>query len=122
MLSVYVNERRSEARLDVRMPAKIILGNGEVLCHTSNISPGGLLLECSTELVTDRALQVLVLMPGELLQGQDRWVRCEVEITRTERIAEQQRFAIAAKVLKSVPITSSLESSHRIKTPDADSR
>jgi hypothetical protein len=92
-------ERRSEKRLEIRTPARILLGRGEILCHTQNISPGGLLLECPAQVVADRTMQVTVLVPAELLNDEEKWVQCKIEIKRINLLKNSKGFAIAGRIL-----------------------
>lgn len=94
-----VNERRSERRVALKTPVRIRLGKGEVLCHTRNISRNGFLLDCLTELVADRTIQVEVLVPAELLNGKEKWVQGQAEIKRVHLHNAPKRFAIAARFL-----------------------
>jgi len=94
-----LTERRSETRVVLKTPVRIRLGKGEISCHTRNISRSGLLLECLTELVTDPIIQIEVLVPAELLNGQEKWVQGKAEIRRVHLLNEPKRFAIAARFL-----------------------
>jgi hypothetical protein len=92
-----LTERRSETRVVLKTPVKIRLGKGEISCHTRNVSRSGLLLECPTELVTDRIIQVEVLVPAELLSGNETWVQGKVEIKRVDLLTGPKKFAMAVR-------------------------
>ena len=60
---------------------------------------GGLLLECPAQVVADRTMQVTVLVPAELLNDEEKWVQCKIEIKRINLLNNSKGFAIAGRIL-----------------------
>ncbi len=94
------SERRSQPRLAIRTPAKIISGSGEIPCYTRNLSKDGFFLECTGGASCGSQIEVLLLMPGELGGGEEVWVHCHAQVKRVEDSQDCKRFGIAAAILK----------------------
>ena len=92
-------EKRSHTRHVLRLPAKILVGASEIPAYTTNISESGFFLEFHEEIDCGGVLDVVLLMPREIIGGlQEKWFHCHAVVKRTEADPENHRFAVAAQI------------------------
>ena len=92
-------EKRSHTRHALRLPAKILVGASEIPAYTMNISEGGFFLEFHEEVDCGSVMDVVLLMPREIIGGmQEKWFHCHAVVKRTEADPEQHRFGVAAQI------------------------
>ena len=92
-------EKRSHTRHNLRLPAKILVGASEIPAYTTNISEGGFFLEFHEQIDCGSVLDVVLLMPKEIIGGlQEEWFHCQAVVKRTEADPENHRFGVAAQI------------------------
>jgi len=92
-------EKRSHTRHALRLPAKILIGASEIPAYTTNISEGGFFLEFHEQVDCGSVLDVVLLMPREIIGGlQEKWFHCHAVVKRTEADPENRRFGLAAQI------------------------
>src|SRR5437763_4919797 len=91
-------EKRSHTRHALRLPAKILVGASEIPAYTTNISEGGFFLEFHEEVDCGSVMDVVLLMPREIIGGmQEKGFHWHALVKRTEADPEQRRFGVAAQ-------------------------
>jgi len=101
-------EKRSHTRHTLRLPAKILIGASEIPAYTTNISEGGFYLEFHEPIDCGNAVNVVLLMPREIIGGlQEKWFHCHAVVKRTEADPENHRFGVAAEI-KSLQVVSEI--------------
>lgn len=99
-------EKRSHTRHALRLPAKILVGASEIPAYTTNISEAGFFLEFHEEVDCGSVLDVVLLMPREIIGGlQEKWFHCHAVVKRTEADPENRRFGVAAQIKSLQPVT-----------------
>jgi len=96
-------ERRFQPRLTTNLPVKIHAQQGK--CQTTgstrDLSSAGVFLYTGSQLNVGSELELVLLMPPELSEGQRRWVCCRSLVVRVEDSEEGGDFGIAA-VIRSI--------------------
>ena len=93
------SERRTEPRLAIKTPAKIFSGSSEVPCYTRDLSKGGFFLECMSCLNCGPEIELILLVPAELADGEGKWMRCVASVKRIETLPTKAT-GIAGSFLK----------------------
>jgi hypothetical protein len=92
-------EKRSHPRHARRQPAKILIGASEIPAYTKNISQGGFFLEFQEEIDCGVVLDVVLLMPTDIIGGlQEKWFHCHALVKRVEADPEKHSFGVAAQI------------------------
>ena len=92
-------ERRSQERLLLRMPAKILVGASEVPAYTRDLSKSGFFLEFNEPIDFGVAVEVIMLIPGRLAGGfHDTWFHCHAEVKRVEADSAGGHFGMAGQI------------------------
>jgi hypothetical protein len=93
------SERRSGTRLPVRLPVSIEAAKSQpVTGFTRDLSTSGIFLYADSEIVPGTELEMVLLLPESLTQGEKQWVCCQASVIRVEPGGEQGRFGVAASI------------------------
>ena len=91
------NERRSQKRIPARIPVSIRSSSDRAAqAETRDISASGIFLYTASRLAEGSALEMVLMLPPELTQGEKRWICCQAEVIRVEGSGE--RFGVAAAI------------------------
>jgi hypothetical protein len=92
-------ERRRGRRVPVRLPVSI--GTGErqpVNGLTRDLSTSGIFLYADTQILEGSELEMVLLLPEALTNGEKQWVCCQASVIRVEAGEEPGRFGVAASI------------------------
>ncbi len=93
------SERRSRQRVPVRMGVSIRSPQGEPATgYTRDLSTSGIFLYADSEILVGSELEMVLMLPAELTQGEKRWVCCQASVVRVEPGGEDGRFGVAASI------------------------
>ncbi len=100
-------ERRHSKRFSMELPATIREQDGtEQKCTTRVISTGGAFIYCNAELVDNGAIDLVMILPPEIIGGSEtKWVCCHGRVVRTEKASDsgQQGWALKTERLEVMP-------------------
>ena len=96
-------ERRSQRRISARLPVSIRSpkGKAEVAGHTRDLSTSGVFLYTDTQIRQGSELELVLILPPELGQGEKQWVCCQAVVVRVESPSQAKadpRFGVAASI------------------------
>ncbi len=94
------SERRSRQRIPVRLPVSVSLPSQKVETggYTRDLSLNGIFLYTEAQIRQGSDLELVLILPGEVTQGQKQWVCCRAAVVRVEKSAEGGRFGVAARI------------------------
>jgi hypothetical protein len=93
------SERRSGQRLPVRLGVSIRSSqNQPSTAHTRDLSSSGIFLYSDSEIVVGSDLEMVLMLPAQLTDGEKRWVCCRASVIRVEPGGEGGRFGVAASI------------------------
>src|SRR5262245_8037352 len=93
-------DRRTEARLTVRVPVSLrsretgLRSEG----HTHNLSTNGVFLYTDALVSSGSEVEMVLMLPPELNHGQKGWVCCQASVLRVEDGGSRGEVALAAKI------------------------
>lgn len=98
-------ERRSHRRVAARVPVRIKTKPGvlETKGHSRDLSQNGIFLYTDSEIGEGSELEMVLMLPPELTQGEKRWVCCQASVVRVENAGKGSNFGVAAR-LRSVEV------------------
>jgi hypothetical protein len=93
------DDRRSGPRIPARVPVTIKApqGNLELTGQTRDLSTSGIFLYTSSHISEGSELEMVLILPPELTQGEKRWVCCRASVVRVEDKADGY-FGVAASI------------------------
>lgn len=93
-------ERRSGVRVPVKVPVSIKAkaGNLGASGETRDLSMSGIFLYTASEISEGSELEMLLILPPELTQGEKRWVNCQASVLRVEKRSNGGDFGVAASI------------------------
>ena len=92
-------EQRSVPRLPVQVQVSIRSGQSEASTGlTRDLSRNGVFFYTDSQLREGSNLELVVMLPPELTQGEKQWVCCQASVVRVEQAAKGQ-IGVAANVL-----------------------
>jgi hypothetical protein len=95
-------ERRTRRRIPVRVPVSISSPQGSVQTsgYTRDLSMSGIFLYTDSQIQQGSELEMVLILPPELTQGEKRWVCCQAAVVRVERgkSPEKGGFGVAASI------------------------
>lgn len=106
---VRTQERRSENRVIKRLPVRVggSANSSETTAHTRDVSTHGLFFYTESRIVEGSDVDLILLLPPELTDGQKSWVCCHARVVRVEPGSGQELGVAAAieriDVLPEVP-------------------
>lgn len=93
------NERRSGKRISARVPVKINRKTGVVQTgHTRDLSSNGIFLYTDARLSEGSELEIILVLPPELTDGEKRWACCQASVVRVEPSGQDGNFGLAASI------------------------
>jgi len=92
-------ERRSGKRIAARVPVKIQAKSGvQQAGHTRDLSTNGVFLYSDTQFSEGSELEMILVLPPELTNGERRWACCQASVVRVEAAGQEGNFGMAAKI------------------------
>jgi hypothetical protein len=93
-------EKRGIQRVPVRLPVSIKSGDGAIqeTGHTRDLSSTGVFLYTKSQIKEGTELEMVLVLPAELMFGERRWVCCQASVLRVEADAQDGNFGIAARI------------------------
>ena len=93
-------DRRSRSRIEARLPVKVRSGaeNLEVEGYTRDLSMNGVFLYTESKLREGSELEMVLMLPPELTNGEKRWVCCQGAVVRVEDEVGKNRLGVAASI------------------------
>ena len=92
------SERRSRNRISVRLPVSITSESQPVTGQTRDLSVSGIFLYTSQQIREGSELEMILMLPPQLTQGEKRWVCCQASVVRVEEGQEGGQFGVAASI------------------------
>jgi hypothetical protein len=80
--------------VSIKAKAGSLGANGE----TRDLSMSGIFLYTASEISAGSELEMLLILPPELTQGEKRWVNCQASVLRVEKQSESSDFGVAARI------------------------
>jgi len=93
-------ERRSRSRIAVELPVAIKLSEGNVQLsgNTRDLSSNGIFFYTQARISEGSELEMVLILPPELTQGEKRWVCCQASVIRVEGKTPGREFGVAARI------------------------
>lgn len=93
-------ERRSRNRTPMRVPVAIHTKDGSLQAdgYTKNLSESGMFLYTKANITPGNDLEIVLILPAELTQGEKQWVCCQASVVRVEATPESEHLGVAAKI------------------------
>lgn len=93
-------ERRTRKRIPVEVPVSIKAGpdRQESSGFTRDLSEGGIFLFTNSQVAEGSELEIVLVLPPEITQGDKRWVCCQASIVRVEEDPTGGRRGVAADI------------------------
>jgi hypothetical protein len=93
------SDRRSRKRVPVRLGVSIRSPQGQPATgYTRDLSTSGIFLYADSEILVGSELEMVLMLPTELTDGEKRWVCCQASVVRVEPGGEDDRFGVAASI------------------------
>jgi hypothetical protein len=93
------SERRAQKRVAARLPVSIRAGKkAEVVGHTRDLSLSGIFLYTESKITAGSLLEMVLILPPELTQGEQRWMCCQASVIRVEEPVHGNGFGVAASI------------------------
>ncbi|HZR55688.1 MAG TPA: PilZ domain-containing protein [Terriglobales bacterium] len=104
-MTVSKAERRVATRIRAKVPVsvKVAEGNLQVTGHTRDLSDSGIFFYTDSVLAEGSELEMVLILPPELTQGEKRWVCCQASVVRLENGKENNgkgKIGVAARIQK----------------------
>lgn len=93
-------ERRSRSRIAARVPVSVRSGsqNLESPGYTRDLSMTGVFLYTDSQIHEGSELEMVLMLPPQLMDGEKRWVCCQAAVVRVERTAGKNNIGVAASI------------------------
>ncbi len=93
------SDRRSSRRIPVRVGVSIRSSQSQPATgYTRDLSTSGVFLYANSEILVGSELEMVLMLPTQLTDGEKRWVCCQASVIRVEPGGEDGRFGIAASI------------------------
>ncbi len=94
------SERRSKARVPVQQPVSVKSEPGGVQTtgHTRDLSTNGIFLYVASQITEGSELEMVLILPPELTQGEKQWVCCRASVVRVEESPGGGPWGVAARI------------------------
>jgi hypothetical protein len=93
------SDRRSSRRMPVRVGVSIRSSqNHQATGYTRDLSTSGVFLYANSEIRVGSELEMVLMLPTQLTDGEKRWVCCQASVIRVEPGGEDGRFGVAASI------------------------
>jgi PilZ domain len=93
-------ERRSQNRIATRLRVSIRPSDGVAAAtvYTRDVSTNGIFVYADSTLKQGSELEMVLILPPELTQGERRWVCCQATVVRVEEGNDQNVVGVAASI------------------------
>lgn len=100
-MSLPKNDRRSGRRIpaSVAVTIKAPEGSLQLTGQTRDLSVSGIFLYTNSHISEGSQLEMVLILPPELTQGEKRWVCCQASVVRVED-NKDGNFGVAASIRK----------------------
>jgi hypothetical protein len=93
------SDRRSSRRIPVRVGVSIRSSQSQPATgYTRDLSTSGVFLYANSEILVGSELEMVLMLPTQLTEGEKRWVCCQASVIRVEPGGEDGRFGVAASI------------------------
>jgi PilZ domain len=93
------SERRSRQRIPMRLGVSIRCSQDQPATgYTRDLSTSGIFLYSDSEILVGSELEMVLMLPEQLTNGEKRWVCCQAAVIRVERGGEGGGFGVAASI------------------------
>ena len=92
-------DRRSRQRIPARTGVSIRSSHGQ--SHTGisrDLSMSGIFLYANSEIRVGDQLEMVLMLPAQLTDGEKRWVMCQASVVRVEPGEKDGNFGVAASI------------------------
>jgi hypothetical protein len=98
-------ERRSGKRIRADIPLSIKLPQGELEAtgRSRDLSESGIFFYTDAQIGEGSELEMVLILPPELTQGEKRWVCCQASVVRLEERNDSGELGVAA-VIKNLQV------------------
>ncbi|MCU1297060.1 MAG: type pilus assembly PilZ [Acidobacteriaceae bacterium] len=93
-------ERRSGKRIaaQVQVSVKVAEGTVQTTGRTRDLSESGIFFYTDSDLAEGSDLEMVLILPPELTQGEKRWVCCQASVVRLENGKDDGAVGVAARI------------------------
>jgi|SRR5271170_2219359 hypothetical protein len=92
-------EQRSLPRLPVQLQVSVRSGQSEASTGlTRDLSRNGIFFYTDSQIHEGSNLEMVLMLPPELTQGEKQWVCCQASVVRVEKAAGTGRIGVAASI------------------------
>jgi PilZ domain len=92
-------DRRSSRRIPARVGVSIRSSQSQPATgYTRDLSTSGVFLYANSEILVGSELEMVLMLPTQLTEGEKRWVCCQASVIRVEPGGEDGRFGVAASI------------------------
>src|SRR5262249_31912264 len=93
------DDRRRSPRMDSRVPVSIRQPNGtEVTGHTRDLSANGMFLYAEAGIQPGSEVEMVLILPPELMRGEKCWVCCQASVVRVENTGDSGGLGVAVDI------------------------
>jgi PilZ domain len=93
------SDRRSQKRVPVRLGVSIRSPQSQPATgYSRDLSTNGIFLYADSEMLVGSDLELVLMLPSQLTNGEKRWVCCQASVIRVEPGGEGGRFGVAASI------------------------
>ncbi|MGA8490003.1 MAG: PilZ domain-containing protein [Terriglobales bacterium] len=93
------SDRRSRQRIPACTGVSILSSQGQPATGiTRDLSMTGIFLYADSEILVGSELEMVLMLPAQLTDGEKRWVLCQASVIRVEPGGEDGRFGVAARI------------------------
>jgi PilZ domain len=93
-------ERRAQKRVPAEVPVSLRPAGGgpPTAGRTRDLSSNGIFLYADSHLEPGSELEMVLILPAELTQGERRWVCCQAVVVRVENGGQTDGVGVAATI------------------------
>lgn len=92
-------DRRSSPRIPLRLGVSIRSSQSQPDAgYTRDLSASGIFLYANSEILVGSQLEMVLMLPTQLTDGEKRWVCCQASVIRVEPGGEDGRLGVAASI------------------------
>ena len=93
------SDRRSLQRVPARVGVAIRSSESQpATAYTRDLSTNGVFLYADSEILVGSELELVLMLPTQLTNGEKRWACCQASVVRVEPAGEGGRFGVAASI------------------------
>jgi c-di-GMP-binding flagellar brake protein YcgR len=99
-MSTPKRERRTHRRVPADLPVSIRPSETSpaTTAHTRDVSTNGIFFYADARMEPGSELEIVLILPAELTQGEQRWVCCQATVVRVEEQKDPSRVGLAATI------------------------